>query len=624
MHSPNPSAQSAGMTSFGNSGFINLDNFIIAVQGNRPVQKIASVRFRNWNPWKKHEVLTKSPEKPGKANKSPPFKSIDNMYGMSKMRKNIFKGCYSMFDTLVKSAKLKFRKITKASLSYLGYDLYKSSLKPPSLSFYLQQLGVRGIAADKVLCFDNDLRIQEPFLDVFDVDKVEFFEDHLLNVDGAVVPTDSNAVATKNFIVEINGEAIGFDEDHMSSLFDAEVIIVRTSLGFFWSGNGDICKIEHFFRENGFHLFDVLEYFEIRLLNGPQGQVVLAFEKNALQGKGYKNESEDLARNMRIDEARTFLSKPLAKSSSLQYLASRGSFGFKAGVLNPGAIKYNNKIIMLARGERIPWSVVERDADAFLSSVSPVLCTLDADLSIEKVEYPDFKKEIPLSRVEDYRLFGHEGEVLSSHAVISVPDTAQATDIIEPDLFDVGVGLSRLNPDTREIDYLGIPGLDKPVNKIEKNWAFFSHDKALYLIYSFKPYHLLKAKNWPGLEFETVMIHDFQLPLEAETFKLNFRNSMNPVDYDSDHILHMVHRVYPVKRYAFWAILINKKTLKPAKISAQPLLCGWQSSSTPIIYACSIVPLPDKIIIFGGINDSSMGFWEASRSLLDENWVDIP
>jgi hypothetical protein len=167
----------------------------------------------------------------------------------------------------------------------------------------------------------------------------------------------------------------------------------------------------------------------------------------------------------------------------------------------------------------------------------------------------------------------------------------------------------------------GAPEPDFPVAAVEKNWVFFSHRDEVYCLYSFHPYRLLRARAWPGLDLETVVNE----PLTGVPPQLarGVRNSINPVDYDETHLLHIVHCVYAVKQYAFWAVLISKETLRPVAISARPLVRGWESAPAAIIYVCSAIASASEILIFGGINDSSIGSWRVPRADLDSEWVPL-
>jgi hypothetical protein len=105
---------------------------------------------------------------------------------------------------------------------------------------------------------------------------------------------------------------------------------------------------------------------------------------------------------------------------------------------------------------------------------------------------------------------------------------------------------------------------------------------------------------------------------------LSIRNSVNPVDYDEHHLLHLVHRVYPNKQYSFWAVLIDKATLRPVKISSRPFARGWHSSSATIIYVSSLIVTAENVLAFAGLDDASTAIASIPRPRLDADWRPIP
>ena len=70
----------------------------------------------------------------------------------------------------------------------------------------------------------------------------------------------------------------------------------------------------------------------------------------------------------------------------------------------------------------------------------------------------------------------------------------------------------------------------------------------------------------------------------------------------------------------FWAVLIDKTSLLPVRVSARPLVGGWHSAAASMVYVTAVVPGPDEIEIYGGLNDSSVGRWTLRRDLLDAAW----
>ena len=192
---------------------------------------------------------------------------------------------------------------------------------------------------------------------------------------------------------------------------------------------------------------------------------------------------------------------------------------------------------------------------------------------------------------------------------------------IRPEKLRTMIGLSLFKSEEPLLTYLGSPTLDRPVARMEKNWAMFSTGKLVHLIYSFNPYRLFSTDALPDLRFSCVLECRLNLPLLEDG--LSFRNSINPVSYDEGHLLHLVHKVYPGKRYIFWAVLIDKMTLLPVKISRRPLLSAGSSAAASTIYACSAISRKDDLVVFGGIDDCAVGGWRIAKADLDRHWISI-
>jgi len=516
-------------------------------------------------------------------------------------------------------------------LARWGLVLFRFSASveiPPSLVQYLKNLSSRRIEISSVLSFDDEAQIQKELLTIFPMDRVSFISGSFFQRKGNLSPAISLKRPDKRFMVEIDIEACDFDilTNKVPWLFEADIILIRATLGFFWSGKGDLCGIVNFVEKHGFDFFDITEYFQLRLLDAPSGRIIFIFEKRkiipGINDPKFKSRPYSIQRIRRINQALTFLSEPIAKSNDFTPLAGRGSLGFKAGILNPGAISDGDRVILLARGEHIPWAVSKRSLNDFMRGSRPILFELNNQLNILKISEVVFlnAKELHGSRLEDFRLFRHNKHLFSNHSKHTTLDENPPNN--KPTRFTsvrTGVGISQVNAESKELTFLGTPTLDFPIRKTEKNWAMFEHQNELFLIYSFNPFCLLRAANWPQMNFTTVVRQPLK-PSRGDD-QLKFRNSINPVDYDQENFLHMVHKVYPDKQYAFWAVLIDKNSLLPKKMSARPLICGWKSAPASIIYACSVIVRKEEILIFGGLQDSSLGFWKVSRQKLDENWI---
>ncbi len=465
-----------------------------------------------------------------------------------------------------------------------------------------------------VRCVDGDLQIQTDLLSIFGESGVAFLPD-LAAWRGEKTPGCYLVILDAGSVEPVE---ILKDED---ALREVETILLRFTLGLLWSGDRDLGRMTRTFREAGFSLRDALGTVGLLSWSAPTESVVFVFGSERT-GVARPPTAEASARTA---EALAVFSPPLARSGSLRRLAGRGSFGFTSGLLNPGASRWRGRTILLARGERSSWAAQQTDEVTFINSARPVLLEPAPDATAK------FRaRELTLSggdpaawcnsRVEDFRLFRFREDLFSNCALTSVagghPQEGRA---LQLETLTTRVGLARLDPDGGTLDFLGTPRLDRPTGRVEKNWAMFEAGGELHLIYSFAPYRLLRAARWPELDFTTVRESEIRPP--PNVLPAVLRNSINPVEYDERHFLHVVHAVFPVKRYFFWAVLIDKATLLPAMVSAGPLVGGWPSAPASIIYVTAVVPGADEIEIYGGLNDSSIGCWTLRRDRLDTAWL---
>jgi predicted GH43/DUF377 family glycosyl hydrolase len=305
-------------------------------------------------------------------------------------------------------------------------------------------------------------------------------------------------------------------------------------------------------------------------------------------------------------------------------LAARGSFGYAAGVFNPGAIVEDGKVYLLPRADRTPWALQKADESLFLTSPQPLLLALDDGLRVSHAEVlvHEGLAEPLITRTEDFRLFQFRSQIFSNHSVIS-PSRRRSTGHhrLRMEEIRTRVGISTLEVRQRRLDWCGFPSIDRPLAQTEKNWAIFSNGDRLLLLYSFAPYTLMAADKWPDLSFETILEKQIYLPFAGDS--LPVRNSINPVDYDGDHWLHIVHKVYPGKQYCFWGVLINKRTLWPVQVTARPFVRNWHSCSASIVYTCAAIARSKDILLYAGLDDSAVAVALIPRSRIDAEWEPI-
>jgi hypothetical protein len=220
-------------------------------------------------------------------------------------------------------------------------------------------------------------------------------------------------------------------------------------------------------------------------------------------------------------------------------------------------------------------------------------------------------------RFEDFRLFRHQGRLYSNHTYIRGNGGLSGRKPVRPERLQTSVGISRLETEGALLTPLGPAQLDRPVERVEKNWAMCSSGDRVHLIYSFSPYRLFAAQAFPDLQFAFVAERTPRFPFADDG--ISFRNSINPVPWDSRHLLHIVHKAYPEKRYVFWAVLLDKDTLLPVQFSRRPLVSD-RSSAGSITYVCSAVCHKDDLLLFGGIDDCSIGAWRIRKADLEPHW----
>ena len=471
-----------------------------------------------------------------------------------------------------------------------------------------------------VVCFDNEVTIQSEILEVFPPDRA-FFSCPLFNPESGTLlldPATLTALADR-FVAVIDVELFALDDafEKFPWLQRADVLLIRARLGAFWSGKLDVCNLNISLQNRSFSLTDVLDIPRLSYPQAPTGRIILAYERYVAScphsaGSPY-----------RVNEAITYLSASIVRHKDFRLLAGRGSFKFAAGVHNPGAIVYEGRTYLLPRADRIPWAFQKADESLFFTSSQPLLFVLDNEYHVSSVTELSTigLPNAATSRTGDFRLCKFDGQILTNHFVMSSSRNVASRRPLRIEELRTRVGISRLNIEQRQIIWCGFPTLDRRLAQAEKNWALFTNGEQLFLLYSFAPYILMTASHWPSLAFTTVVATRFTLPFDDDDLPL--RNSINPVDYDDAHWLHIVHKVYPSKQYAFWAVLINKQTLQPVQMTARPLLRGWQSYPAAIIYTCSVIVNRTDILLFSGLDDSATAIAKIPRIRLDAEWIAI-
>lgn len=387
-------------------------------------------------------------------------------------------------------------------------------------------------------------------------------------------------------------------------------VLLRIPLG----AAAGLAALEAEWEQSGLHIVEVPDFPRA-------GHPVETIERIAVLLAPFATPAPSGSAAARIDALRTWVGGPLGGWVRPRRLAGPVAGPSWDAVLNPGALAMPEGTLLLCRSEAATWEEMKADEAVFMRRCRPRLFELDASETVPPPREVTWTAAPPANthRLEDFRLFTHAGRIVSNHAILRLPAPARATQPVDLDRIETRVGFSALDPERAELRFLGEPKLPRDLGRTEKNWACFSNGAELFLLYSAAPYRLYRCNDWDRLEFTAHVEADWRLPGSSPDLP-PLRNSINPVLYDENHWLHIVHRVYPGKRYAYWPVLISRATLRPIRACVQPLACGGWTGGDGLLYLSAAVARPDAIDLYFGMEDCATGHTRLSRRTLDAAW----
>ncbi len=312
-----------------------------------------------------------------------------------------------------------------------------------------------------------------------------------------------------------------------------------------------------------------------------------------------------------------------------EIIAAPGTLGFQGGIFNPGVtLTEDGDTILLAKGQVKHWVLVESDNPHEYLKGAPVFMSFDNDNKLKTSCQVHDLHHFPLKddlELEDFRLFRYQDEIWVNHNIIQVDRTpgkmgyAAAT-----------VCLSHLDTVTHSLTFLGYPNLDFDIQNKEKNWLFTEFENDLYLFYSFHPYRVLKLSNRDTLTFSTII----NQPLGPELsdiggFGTYVSYSTNPVPYDEQHFLLLIHQIDPNRMgrlYYHWGVLVDKATMCPVKVTTTPLFSGIgaRGALRGVVYVMSVIEQDNEFIFYCGEGDTYLSRTKMSKDKLEPLWMAVP
>lgn len=304
-----------------------------------------------------------------------------------------------------------------------------------------------------------------------------------------------------------------------------------------------------------------------------------------------------------------------------------GFLGFRGGVFNPGTIANGDGVLLLAKGQVCPWWKARGAMRHLFMAGAPVLMKLDSEFRLCEGNIISDLQGFPVDKsyaIEDFRLFEWGEQIIVNHGLTYLND-----DSSNVEQGTVLPCLSILNAKLFSLTLCGFIQVDFPVCKVEKNWMFASSTGQLYLFYSINPYRVLRMEEYSSLSFITVINHvGFSKLSDPGGFGTFVSFSTNPIDFDEQHWLMIIHQIEPRyfgRCYHHWAVLIDKYSLLPCKITSKAIFSGMgaRGRNPGIRYLTSVIRKGDKLIFFNGEGDVYTTMVEMAVSVIECLWIDV-
>ena len=308
-------------------------------------------------------------------------------------------------------------------------------------------------------------------------------------------------------------------------------------------------------------------------------------------------------------------------------IAKPGTLGF-GGIFNPGALMVNDQILLLAKAQIIPWYKARGEKRKYFLQGNPVTFLLDKNTG-EILEEDTITKILGFDEsldfaIEDLRMFPWKGKNMSNHSLVIRGEIAGALNQTS-----VLSALSVFDEKEKTFNFKGIPHVDFPVQNIEKNWVYQERNDDLFLYYSLNPLRILKLEDEKKLAFKTIINQQFTNKLNNPGgFGTMVSFSTNPIDFEEKYWLLIVHQIENKtsgRCYHHWAVLIDKETLLPAKISSRPIFSGRGArGKTPgVRYISSILKVEDEVLFFAGEGDIYVTLTKITTQKLSKLMIDL-
>lgn len=290
-------------------------------------------------------------------------------------------------------------------------------------------------------------------------------------------------------------------------------------------------------------------------------------------------------------------------------IAKPGILSFAGGAFNPGALHVDDRhILLVAKAQVLPFfKAIGKKRESYLKGC-PIAFLVDA-FSLQTLKsWTIFKLEgFPHEEdyaIEDLRLFKWREHKMINHTLV----TKQRIDGYLS-IKSTSSALSKLDDSNQTLTFCAVPNIDFERQEFEKNWVYAEKGEQLLLWYSLKPYRVLALQEGENFTFNTI-IHK-QLTgkiIDPGGFGTMVSFSTNPIDFDDHHWLVIIHQFknkITGRWYVHWAILIDKASVMPVKITSKPIFtgAGARGRVPGYRYISSVIKVKDELLFFAGEGD---------------------
>lgn len=288
-------------------------------------------------------------------------------------------------------------------------------------------------------------------------------------------------------------------------------------------------------------------------------------------------------------------------------LAKPGLFSFGA-IFNPGVLLVGHKIVLLANAQKVPWFKARGAKRQFYMQGNPLMILLNAK-QLKVTDQHIITKVVGLPEdedyaIEDFRLFQWQDKKMVNHSLVL---RKQVDDFIG----QAGGRsvLSVLDEEKKTFTFCAIPRVDFTIQNFEKNWMYKENGRQLLLFYSLNPYKVLVLVDEKTFAFKTIINQQLSSKInDPGGFGTMVSLSTNPIDFDETHWLIIIHQIqfkFTGRCYYHWAVLIDRTTFLPVKITYKPIFSGMGARGrTPgIRYISAVLKIENKLLFFAGEGD---------------------